>query len=89
MKLLENEEPVGSGVTVNSVDPEGVASIGGLKAGDRLYSINDTIVWTASHTEIIELLRSDSELDVKVCPTCPVLCTVISILPIGGSSYAP
>ena len=73
MKLLENEDQAGSGVTVNAVDPAGAAAMGGLKAGDRFYSIDDTVVWTASHTQILDLFQNKEDMDIKARAGCDIL----------------
>eukprot|EP00045_Choanoeca_perplexa_P018097 m.277744 g.277744 ORF g.277744 m.277744 type:complete len:3260 (-) comp17712_c0_seq2:2323-12102(-) len=66
MKLLEQEDQPGSGVVVNGLEPEGAAALGGLKVGDRFYSIDGTVVWNGSHNEVLGLFRDKADMDIKV-----------------------
>lgn len=62
---------------LDDVDPGGVADMAGLKKGDFLLEINNEDVSSASHEDVVKLIRKSGEL---------VKMTVISIAPqIGGT----
>lgn len=70
----------GVGIFVSLVSRGSQADIVGLKAGDEILSINGLYLGEATHGEVVNILRSHSNLLLKVRTTGKVPCKIHNII---------